>query len=67
MAVVPVPVMSFCGVHVLLQAMTLSNQLPEGWVSWGAHCDGMYTKTKSDKWLEYAVCCYLQVRAPPAA
>jgi transformation/transcription domain-associated protein len=44
-------------------ALSLCQQLPEGWVSWGTHCDQMYQAQKNPVWLEYAVTCYLQVRA----
>jgi len=42
-------------------ALSLCQQLPEGWVSWGTHCDQMYQAQKNPVWLEYAVTCYLQV------
>ena len=42
-------------------ALSLYQQLPDGWVSWGSHCDQMYQATHNTAWLDYAVTCYLQV------
>lgn len=49
-------------------ALALYQQLPEGWISWGSHCDQMYHVTRNTAWLDYAVTCYLQARctAPPS-
>ena len=41
-------------------ALTNWVQLPEGWLSWGSHCDEMYESSGNHAWLEYAVSCYLQ-------
>ena len=43
-------------------ALALFQALPEGWVSWGTHCDQMYQSSKNTTWLDYAVTCYLQAR-----
>lgn len=43
-------------------SLTLSPQLPDGWLSWGAFCDSQYRATKDATWLESAVTAYLQVR-----
>ena len=45
-------------------ALALYPQLPEGWVSWGSHCDAMYQGTRNTAWLDYAITCYLQASAP---
>lgn len=42
-------------------ALALYQQLPDGWVSWGSHCDQMYQASRNTAWLDYAVTCYLQV------
>lgn len=41
-------------------ALTIWDQLPDGWLSWGSHCDEMYESSGNHAWLEYAVSCYLQ-------
>lgn len=41
-------------------ALTICDQLPDGWLSWGSHCDEMYESSGNHAWLEYAVSCYLQ-------
>ncbi|KAL0020642.1 hypothetical protein WJX79_010395 [Trebouxia sp. C0005] len=41
-------------------ALTIWDQLPDGWLSWGSHCDEMYESSSNHAWLEYAVSCYLQ-------
>lgn len=41
-------------------ALTIWDQLPDGWLSWGSHCDEMYENSGNHAWLEYAVSCYLQ-------
>lgn len=41
-------------------ALTIWDQLPDGWLSWGSHCDEMYESSGNHAWLEYSVSCYLQ-------
>lgn len=41
-------------------ALTLWDQLPDGWLSWGSLCDEMYEGSKNVDYLQYAVSCYLQ-------
>ena len=41
-------------------ALTIWDQLPAGWLSWGSHCDEMYESSGNHAWLEYTVSCYLQ-------
>ena len=41
-------------------ALTLWDQLPDGWLSWGSLCDEMYEGSGNVDYLQYAVSCYLQ-------
>ncbi len=43
--------------------LCLWKQCSEAWASWGLHCDRMYEGSGNTSWLEFAVHCYLQVRA----
>lgn len=52
-------------------SITLSHQLPEAWLCWGAFCDDLYEKKKPDSdsivQLEYAVGCYFQAMQLPSS
>ncbi|KAK4258368.1 hypothetical protein QN277_007826 [Acacia crassicarpa] len=41
-------------------AISVFQNLPKGWISWGNYCDMAYRETHEEIWLEYAVSCFLQ-------
>ncbi|KAH9312040.1 hypothetical protein KI387_027075, partial [Taxus chinensis] len=46
--------------HAYSEAICLSKNLSEGWISWGNYCDQMYKETKEEISLEHAVTCFLE-------